>query len=109
MFFKTKFDAWIEKIGNRLMFGPHSNPVVLVEEYGEMVVAHIYLQEVPAEFQDRPLSETPMMSKYNIMVMMVKNKDGEAQQANADTVLKPDDIIMVLGHRKDIREVFEHG
>ena len=107
VFFKTKFDECIEAIGNRIMFGKQSNPVVLVEDYGEMVVAHIYLRQVPAILRDIPLSESVIMSQYNIMVMMVKNKAGEARQANADTVLKPNDIIMVLGKRKNIREVFE--
>ena len=107
VFFKTKFDAWIESIGNRIMFGRNSNPVVLVEDYGDMVVAHIYLKNVPTILQNTPLSESVIMSQYNIMVMMVKNPNGEAKQANADTILKPDDIIMVLGSRKNIREVFE--
>ena len=106
-FFKTKFDCWIESIGNRLMFGNNSNPVVLVEDYGDMVVAHIYLHQMPEMLKGKALSETELMSKYNVMVMMVKNKDGEAKQANADTVLKLGDIIMVLGQRKDIRKVFE--
>lgn len=106
-FFKTKFDGWIESIGNRIMFGKRSNPVVLVEDYGHMVVAHIYLQQVPSILKDTPLSESVIMSQYNIMVMMVKNKKGEARQANADTVLKENDIIMVLGERKNIREAFE--
>ena len=106
-FFKTKFDSWIERIGNRIMFGSKSNPVVLVEDYGETVVAHIYLQQVPEVLRDVPLSQSVLMSRYNVMVMMVKNKDGEAQQANADTVLRKDDIIMVLGSRENIRRCFQ--
>ena len=57
--------------------------------------------------KDTPLSETELMSRYKVMVLMVKNKNGDAKQADADTVLRPDDIIMVLGRRKSIREVFE--
>ena len=106
-FFKTKFDSAIESFGNRLMFGKRSNPVVMVEDYGNMVVAHIYLQQVPDILRDIPLSDSVLMSKYNIMVMMVKKKDSEARQAHADTILHPDDVIMVLGQRKAIREVFE--
>ena len=105
--FKTRFDALIEGIGNRLMFGKNSNPVVLVEDYGGMVVAHIYLEQVPASLKGTCLADSDLMSAHNIMVMMVKNKNGEATQAKADTVLRPGDIIMVLGRRKDIREVFE--
>ena len=104
---KSHFDRWIESLGNRIMFGKHSNPLVLVEDYGDMVVAQIFLQEVPHILENTPLSQSVIMAEHNIMVMMVKNKEGTARQANADTVLKKEDIIMVLGKRKDIREVFE--
>ena len=105
---KTKFDGIIESIGSRIMFGRNSNPVVLVEEYGGMVAAHIYVQKVPDMLKGIPLKDSEIMSRYNINVMMVKTKNGEARQATADTVLQPNDIIMVLGKRKAIKEVFEH-
>lgn len=105
--FKTKFDNWIERIGNRIIFGENANPVVLVEEYGETVVAHILLHTVPALLKDTTLAQSGLMSKYNVMVLMVKTKSDEARQARASTVLHEDDIIMVLGKRKAIREVFE--
>ena len=108
-FFKTKFDNWIEAIGNRIMFGESHNPIILMEDYGDMVVAHVYLSKVPAILQDTPLSQSELMQKHNIMVIMVKNKNGGARQATADTILKKDDILMVLGKRKDIRTVFERG
>ena len=105
-FFRTKFDGWIEKIGSRLMFGPDANPVVLVEDYGDTAVAHVFLHQVPEWLRDTPLSQSELMSRWGIMVMMVKNHSGEAMQANADTVLRQGDIIMVLGKKKAIREVF---
>ena len=107
-FLKSRFDHSIEHIGNRLMFGRNAHPVVLVEDYGGMVVAHIYVQKVPEMLRNVPLKDSEIMSRYNIMVMMVKNKKGEARQATADTILKPNDIIMVLGKHKAILEVFEH-
>ena len=105
-FFKTKFDRWIEKIGARLMFGKNSNSVILVEDYGETVIAHIYLHSVPLILKDTRLKDSVLKSQYNIMVMTVKSKNSEAVQASADTVLKPDDIIMVMGNRKDIKNIF---
>ena len=106
VYFKTKFDTWIERIGNRLMFGPDANPIVLLEDYGDRVVAHIYLQQVPKILKGIPLRDSEIMARHNIMVMMVKKPSGEASQASADTVLMPNDVIMVLGRRKDILEVF---
>ena len=105
-FLRTRFDSWIERIGNRLMFGPDRNQVILVEDYGDTVVAHVYLQHVPQILKDRTLEEAELMPKYNLMVMMVKTPTGEARQASAATVLQPEDVIMVLGRRKTIHDVF---
>lgn len=105
---KIRFDKWIETIGYQLMFGKDANQVILVEEYGSMVVAHIYLHTVPDILQDVTLAESGIMSEHKLMIMMVKSSDGEAQQANGNTILKPKDTIMVLGKRHTIREIFEN-
>ena len=105
--FKQKFDSLIENVATRVMFGQDANPVLLVEDFGEMAVAHIYLHKVPPMLVDRPLSASGLMARHNIMVMMVKSPNGQARQAKAATVLQPEDIIMVLGKRRAIREVFE--
>lgn len=103
---KSKFDKLIERIGSRLMYGNKSNPIVLIEDYNSMVVAQVLLRRLPPILQDVPLSKSIIMSEYNILVLMVKNHYGEAKQANADTILKKNDIIMVLGDKNDIREAF---
>lgn len=105
---KVRFDKWIETIGYRLMFGKDANQVILVEEYGSMVVAHIYLHTVPQILQNTTLAESGIMSEHKLMIMMVKASDGEAHQANGNTILKPKDTIMVLGNRKKIRDIFEN-
>lgn len=107
-FFKKPFDRWIEKLATQVMFGKNANQVLLVEEYGSMVVAHIYLHTVPQVLQDTTLADSQLGSKYQLMVMMVKSQDGEARQAKANTILRPNDTIMVLGKRKMIWEIFEN-
>ncbi len=106
-FFHTKFDNWIQKIGNRVMFGKNANEILLIEEYGKTVVAHIYLRTVPEFLKGVTLAESRIMPEHHVMVMLVNTPDGEATQANAETILRKDDTIMVLGNRKTIRELFE--
>lgn len=104
---KSKFDKWIETIGYRIMFGKDKNQVILVEEYGSMVVAHIYLHTIPRMLQNTTLANSGIMSEHKLMVMMVKSPEGDAMQANGNTILQPKDTIMVLGKRQTIRDVFE--
>ena len=105
--FKRRFDHVIESLANRIMFGKHTNQLLLVEEYGEMVLAHIYLHTVPEILKDTTLGDANLAAKYQLAVMIVKPKNGDAYQAHADTVLQPHDTVMVLGKRKTIRMVFE--
>ena len=81
--------------------------MLLVERYGDMAVAHIYLHTVPEILRNTTLAASGIRSKHNIMVLMVKGLRIEARQADADTVLRPHDIVMVMGNLKDIYEVFE--
>lgn len=106
-FFRTWFDGLIERLGKRVMFGKNKNKVILVEDYGNLVLAHIYLQTVPPILQGKTLAQADLARKYQVNILMVKGLTTEAVQATAATVLRPHDIIMVMGRQKDIRTLFE--
>jgi len=106
-FFHTRFDTWVERVGNQMMFGKNANEILLVEEYGKTVVAHVYLHTVPDILKEVTLAQSRIMPEHHVMVMMVKPPEGEARQANAHTILHENDTIMVMGDRKVIREIFE--
>jgi len=106
-FFHTRFDSWVERVGNQMMFGKNANEILLVEEYGKTVVAHVYLHTVPEILKEVTLAQSRILPEHHVMVMMVKPPEGEAKQANAHTILHENDTIMVMGDRKVIREIFE--
>jgi len=106
-FFHTRFDTWVERVGNQMMFGKNANEILLVEEYGKTVVAHVYLHTVPEILKEVTLAQSRILPEHHVMVMMVKPPEGEAKQANAHTILHENDTIMVMGDRKVIREIFE--
>ena len=89
------------------MFSKDSNQLLLVEEYGEMVLAHIYLHPVPEILKDTTLGTANLAAEYQLAVLIVKPRKGEAYQTHASTILQPHDTIMVLGNRKMIRKVFQ--
>lgn len=105
---KTIFDDTIEKFANKYLFGNNSNPVVIIDDFGEMVVAKVFLNKVPYMLKNIPLEKSYLRHKYDVSVMMVKTLDGRSFQPNATTILVEKEVIMVLGRKKDIREVFEN-
>ena len=104
---KTKFDKKIEFLGNLFMFGNKSNPIVIIEDYDDMVVAQAYVRIVPDCLRNTKLSDSTIRTEHNIMVLMVKTPYGDAKQATPDTIIKKNDIVMLLGKRSNIRELFE--
>lgn len=104
---KSRFDLLIEQIANMVMFGKKSNPIVLLDDYGDLVVAQIGLNTVPAILQDTMLKDAVLKSKYEILIMMLKNKEGQSMQVDAETIVTKGDILVVLGTKKFIRSVFE--
>lgn len=106
---KSRFDILIEEIANMVMFGKKSNPIVLLDDYGDLVVAQIELNAVPPILKDTMLKDAVLKSEYEILVMMLKNKEGQAIRVDGDTIVKKGDILVVLGTKKSIRAVFERA
>lgn len=102
---KSRFDILIEEIANMVMFGKKSNPIVLLDDYGGLVVAQIELNAVPPILKDTMLKDAVLKSEYEILVMMLKNKEGQAIRVDGDTIVKKGDILVVLGTKKSIRAV----
>lgn len=44
---KKTFNSAIERIGNRIMFGKKSNPVIILDTYGGAVMVEVFLTHVP--------------------------------------------------------------
>lgn len=106
-YIKTKFNQIIQRTANKIMFGENSNPISIMDDYGGTVVAKIYLNKVPKEFEGIPLKDSNIKQKHNILVMMVKEEGGISHQVEANTILKKKSVVMVLGERRKIREIFE--
>jgi len=56
----------------------------------------------PVVIVGRPLVETGLRANFKVTVVCVKPEGGAFTYANFDTVLGPNDLIVVAGHRDDI-------
>jgi trk system potassium uptake protein TrkA len=56
----------------------------------------------PMVIVGRPLVETGLRANFKVTVVCVKPEGGAFTYANFDTVLGPNDLIVVAGHRDDI-------
>lgn len=105
---KRWFDQRIERLGNRIMFGPDSNTVVLIDNYRDKAMVEIHLHIVPAFLRGVRLADTGLRKTYGIQVLFIKRGGNSLYKIDGDTVLKEDDSVFLFGDYKNIRVIFEH-
>jgi NhaP-type Na+/H+ and K+/H+ antiporter len=108
-FVKKKMDWWIERFCYKHILKEENNTIVVLEEYGDVVVATVVLRKVPECILNKTLIENEISKQYGIMVLLTKQFDGTVVRASASTVLKKDDMVMVLGKRRNINKLFKKG
>lgn len=101
-------DHTIEVVGNRMMFGKHSNPVVLIDMYSDNAMAEVFLEHVPQHLQGVPLDHTGLRETMDIHVLYIKRADGEVLKISGQTVLLEGDVLLLFGKYRNIRTVFEN-
>ena len=79
----------------------------LLDHIGEDSIAQVLLNEVPSQFLEKPLSETGLKPKHNILVMLLERAGSKAQPAPAQTVFAAGDKLTVFGNYVEIRKVFQ--
>lgn len=105
---RTKFDHFVERLGNRIMFGKNSNPVVLIDIYKDKAMVEIELDIVPSVFSGRCLGEMQLIRDYDIHVLYVKRDGLALDEISKDTVFEAKDSLVLFGNYKNIRLLFEH-
>lgn len=105
---RSGFDHFIEKIGNNIMFGKKSNPVVLIDVYNDMAMAEIFLEFIPPFLKETRMEDSRLKEDYDIQILLLKRSGEVGIMVAGGTVLCSGDIIVVFGNYKNIRTVFEH-
>ena len=105
-FIKSFFDQQIEKLAMHFLFSDRKNPVVILDDYGEAVVAQVILNGIPAFLANKELKDSGLKESFGILAMMVKQADGHVAYAQAETVLHPGEVLIVMGKSKDIKKAF---
>ncbi|MGL4345323.1 MAG: hypothetical protein ACRCTE_09005 [Cellulosilyticaceae bacterium] len=104
---KKAFDRKIEHLGNKVMFGDRSNPIVILDTYGDHVMAQINLTHLPYFLQEVPLHQSRLKEDYHVQVMLLKRQGQDVTMVDGHTIMKTGDDIVVFGGYKHIRDLFE--
>ncbi|MGL4738628.1 MAG: hypothetical protein ACRCW2_14340 [Cellulosilyticaceae bacterium] len=104
---RRTFDKQIEYLGNKLMFGERSNPIVILDRYGDHVMAQINLTHLPHILQNTPLCRSGLKEDYYVQVMLLKRQGEDVSMVSGETIIGEGDEIVVFGDYLHIRQIFE--
>ncbi len=102
---KMLVDKIIKKVSSKLEYEKNKNPIILVDDYGKLIMARVILNQVPQEIADKKLSESNIKSKHGLNIILKSNKEGEFLPSS-DTRFEKGDSIVVIGEEKLIHKVF---
>ncbi|MEA5004012.1 MAG: TrkA C-terminal domain-containing protein [Christensenella sp.] len=103
---KVRFNALIEKLGQRWMFQGQGNIINVMDEYARGVVAGVDLKEIPQELDGKTLLEAQLTTKYGLHIVMVKRNDEMLEYITKDTILAVGDQLLLFGRLQDVFRLF---
>ncbi len=103
---KQLIDRSIAKIGKKMMFGKNSNPIVLLDIFGDNVMAEISLEKIPHGFDNVMLKDSGLKEKHKVQIILIKRNTETKSILKGEDMLQKNDIIVVFGDHKRIKSLF---
>lgn len=108
-FYIRAFDGMINRFYCRHILRGMTNPVMVVEDYGESVIADVIINNLPDELDGVPLAQSDIRGRWGLLVLMIKPMHGEMREGGANSVIFPKDTVTVMGRRADIERCFNRS
>ena len=105
--FRQRFDQLIETLGNRVMFSKGSNPIMILDNYGEKAMVQVKIEHLPLFLQGKTLVQSALKQNHHIQVLLIKRQGETLMHVTAQTILEEGDSVVLFGEYKSIRQVFE--
>jgi len=105
-FLRDRFDNLVKKASARFMFSATSNPLLVLDYYGDRAIVEIRITEVPKPFAGKTLMECGMQSKYGLQIFVIKRSNETKHSVGPDDVLLPGDRVVLFGTLSVVHELF---
>lgn len=104
-FLGKMFNERIEKIARKFMFKSDENPLLIIDEYDDLIIAEVVFRKIPEIFVGKDIMSSGLKSDHDINGLLVRRMGHHEELINADTIIKQGDSMVVLGKETVIRKV----
>ncbi len=98
-------DKMIKKIALKFAKVSRYNNIMVMDDYGSLVMAKIELKKMPKELENLELSSSNIKKEHGINIILKNTAKGEVIP-DANTVFELGDTIVVIGEEKKVWQVF---
>lgn len=78
----------------------------IYDSYGDEIIAEVQLNRIKKNMDNKKLKELDLRKKYNIQILIIKRNDEIIDRIDGEQEIKEDDILIVFGRYKDIKQAF---
>lgn len=103
---RDRYDNLIKKAGAKFMYSASSNPLLVLDSYGDSAIVEIRITEVPLLLENKTLEESGLQSKYGLQVFVIKRAHETKHAVGPQDVLLPGDRVVLFGKLSTVHELF---
>lgn len=82
------------------------NYVMVYDTFGNKVIAEIEIRNLRKSMKGKTIEEIELKKKYNIQLLVIKRKEEIISEIKSDAKIEENDVVVVFGRMKDIKQVF---
>lgn len=82
------------------------NVIEILDNYEQKSIAEVSIRNLPDILTNTPLRENGMKANFGIQVLAIKRGKMMITDVSGDEILKPNDLIVVFGKIRKIKELF---
>jgi len=105
VFIRFIFNKFSEKLYRYFVAKDNINSLMVIENFGNNIIAQVFLNKVPLPLQGKTLAEVDIKNKDNLLILTITSKENKICSVTADTILEKDSTIAVMGKKKDIKKI----
>lgn len=105
-FVRDRFESLIRRLASRMMFSATSNPLLVLDYYGENAIVEIRITDLPAILAGKTLAESPLKTQYGLLVFAIKRSGQVRHDIGPEDVLQSGDRIVLYGSLKNVHALF---
>lgn len=105
VFIRFIFNRFSEKLYRYFVAKDNINSLMVIENFGNNIIAQVFLNQVPLPLRGKTLAEVDIKNKDNLLVLTITSGENKICSVTADTILEKDSTITVMGKKKDIKKI----